>query len=228
MPALIPGPGQDVIPANDAAALAWLQNLGTEFTASAETITAPLAVTFAGLVTTFASALATASNPDTRTSVTVAAKGAAKATAAVMARDIVRQLVALFRSGVISSATLETYGVRIPDLVPTNIPAPITAPLLAVISAISGQQQLRASDSSTPDSRKKPFGATGLEIWRSSAATPPANGEGSEFIGTFSRQPMIVMSPAGLKGSPVHYFGRWVTARGLVGPWSLAASFVGT
>ena len=41
----------------------------------------------------------------------------------------------------------------------------------------------------------------------------------------YTKQPVIVKHGEDHAGSTATFFGRWVTARGLVGPWSLPAHF---
>lgn len=228
MPVLIPGPGSDVVPVTDQSAADWLRNLADQYALDQQGAVSPVVAAFETLVSDFESALILATEPSTRTAISVADKNTTKAAAVAVGRQIARHLVNEYRAGNITGGELETYGIRIPDVVPSAISAPVTFPLLGLVSASGGQQVLRASDSATPDSRAKPFGASALHLYRSSALTAPANGDGSEFVGQFSRQPMIVSSPASLAGERIHYFARWVSAKGDTGPWSAAASFYGT
>ena len=228
MPVIIPGPNSDVLPAIDLDYDIWGTNLGVWMIANPAIVTAPTPAAVAALAASYNAALMLATDPATRTTPSVADKNNERVLSAPSYRDVVRQLVAQYRSGVITGMQLNDAGVRVPDLIPTVIPAPGTVPLLSVISATSGSLQMRASDSATPDSRAKPYGYVGLEIVRIVTPTPPANGDGGVSVGLFTRQPMFVASPPANIGLMCHYFARWYNARGLFGGWSLVASFVGT
>ena len=49
------------------------------------------------------------------------------------------------------------------------------------------------------------------------AEPTPAN---AKYYGTFTRNPIGVALDPEDRGKVATYFGRWVTAKGLVGPWS--------
>ena len=73
---------------------------------------------------------------------------------------------------------------------PVNCPD--TSPFLNISSATPGTQTLRYSDSMTPDSAAKPFGATELQLFcvvADEAATDPNAGK---FVGKFTRNPINV------------------------------------
>jgi hypothetical protein len=83
-----------------------------------------------------------------------------------------------------------------------------------------GVHTLRFADANTPASRKKPFGAIGLQVFRNIGIAPVTDPNAAVFYGVASRQPFAVNFIAADNGKVCTYFGRWITLRGLVGPWS--------
>lgn len=114
---------------------------------------------------------------------------------------------------------------RTPRLVPA------TAPLLSIISAESGIHRFRFSDSDTPDTRAKPAGAVGLQLFTKVGVAPAVTPDGADFYAAFTSNgrtltalgPIVAYDPADA-GKVATLFGRWVGSRGDVGPWSLPVS----
>jgi hypothetical protein len=211
------------IPAKDADYADWLDNFATLIAA---------APTDYGLVAgdgtaidasrdAFLAAYALAVNPSTRTTPTVAAKDAARASSQALARSLAVQVQAWPS---ITPELLGDLGLTVRDLTPTPIPAPTTTPLLSVVGGTNLAQTVRYSDELTPAARKKPFGAIALQLYRHVGTTPPAGPEDASFYGSFTKNPVLSEFDSGDAGKTCTYFGRWQTRRGLVGPWSMATS----
>jgi hypothetical protein len=49
---------------------------------------------------------------------------------------------------------------------PRAVECPQTSPLISIVAQTPGMQSLRYADSTTPDSRAKPFGASELQLFR--------------------------------------------------------------
>lgn len=218
------------IPAQDSAYDNWAANFSAQITASPATY---------GLVAGDATAIATAFsnwhaayllagltappnptpvNPSTRTSVTIAAKDVQKAASAITFRSYAMIIGA--NAGVSSGAKIAA-GLTDRATGRTPIPAPGTAPILGFIGATPGVHTLKYSDTSTPTTKAKPFGAIQIELWNFVAIVPPVGGAlGCSFVGVFTKTPFSVNYLAGDIGKNAYYYGRWTTRRGIVGPWS--------
>src|SRR5438046_3013565 len=152
------------IPTRDAELGQWVGNFSTLISASPATygLVAGDAAAIAGYVNAFVAALTVVNNPATKTKATVAAKDGAKA--AML--DIVRPYAQQVRNNNgVSNADKTALGLTIVDRTPTPVPPPTSSPLLSVIGATPGEHTLRYSDANTPDSRRKPAGTIGLQLF---------------------------------------------------------------
>lgn len=216
------------IPNSDTDANAWLTNFSLRLVASPVdygvlpgTATLVVAATDA-----YRAALVLSTAPTTRTSVTVAAKDAAKASALAIVRPVA---VRISMSATIANALKESIGVTIRSASPTPIPAPVIAPVIQFLSATPLRQQLQVRQPGST-SKSKPFGAIGIEIARSVgtvSATDPAQ---LSIIGTYGKTPLTQEFSAAARGNIVTYAARYVTRsgpRGVAqkGPWSALVSF---
>lgn len=107
------------------------------------------------------------------------------------------------------------------------IAAPRYAPILAVDYATPGSHRLRWYDPARPNSKAKPFGVVHLEVRMliDGQATNMLElmerataGEGRMHLAT--RHVFDVPHEARDAGRTATYVARWVTERGLTGPWS--------
>lgn len=212
-------PATDFIPPKDADLSAWATNFSTVITASPATygLVAGQATTFATLKTAFVSALATATNPGTRTPAAIAAKDSARSAMVANARVLAR--IAQGTPG-ITPTQLSNAGLTVRNTVPTPIPAPTTKPVLGLERNLSQALVLRMRDESTPTSRAKPFGAVAAQVYASVGVAPPATPLDGTFKGPASRIPFQVDFDSADVGKTAYIYARWVTAKGLTGPWS--------
>ena len=154
----------------------------------------------------------------TRTASAIAQKDATKASAIGSARVYARMIRA--NAGVTNQDKID-LGLHVPDPTRTPIPTPTTAPLLMIVSAFSGVHQLRFADENSPASRRKAPGASALQLNMVVAAGPVVNPDGSQFVGLFTKQPILVEQDPVNANKTATYFARWVTRTGKFGPWSL-------
>ena len=172
----------------------------------------------------YRAALPLAKDPETSTLVTVARKDDARRSA----EQICRLYYSLIKpSAGISDADKIAIGVRPLNRGRSPITCPASSPLLKLLGQGCGFQVLRFSDSATPTSPSKPFGATELLHFvaitdeRGVGERDPAN---AKFYGKFSRNPVDVRFEAKDDGRVATHFARWASRRGEVGPWSLPVS----
>jgi hypothetical protein len=185
-------------------------------------VTASEAAAVLAAVSEFGDALALVQNPATKTEVTVANKDDAR----LSAEQIVRQFgIGIKYNAGISDGDKIAIGVRPVNNTRNPIPTPSSTPILGFIgSTADGAHTLRYSDTNTPDSRSKPFGAASMQLFVAIAATPVTDPEDAEFYAVFTRNPLSVGFDPADGGKYATYFARWCTARGEPGPWSAALS----
>jgi hypothetical protein len=210
----------DYIGRTDAQALQWMQTFSSGLQSDpAKYFVAPIqAAAIVAAVDLFAAGLADAVDPDQRTSVVIAAKDEARNNAEQLCRQFALQIK---MNGGISNPDKMAIGVRPvnPSRDPINCPA--TSPILSIIAATPGAQTLRFADSMTPETGKKPFGATELQLFVHVADTATEDPDAASFYGKFTKNPVgVAFSPTD-KGKEATYFARWGDRKGSVGPWSL-------
>lgn len=211
------------IPAKDGDFLAWVDNFDdlTSVNFAAYGLTGGEAASITTVRTNYDVAYADAVNPATRTPVTIAIKDTAKATALATVRPLAQKIR---NNPAVADATKVALGLTVPDTAPTPVPPPITFPLLDLLRATPGQHWIQYRDSETPTAKAKPFGATGMELWQSVGDAPAVTPVGANYLGTVTKSPLSVTLDPGDAGKVATYFGRWITRRGLVGPWSSPVS----
>lgn len=211
------------IPAKDVDFLAWLDNFDdlTSVNFATYGLSGGDAASITTVRTAYDTAYAAATNPATRTPVTIAAKDTAKATALAT----VRPLAQLIRNNpAVTDDDRVALGLTVPDTDPSPVPAPTTFPLLDLLAATPGQHQLQYRDSDTPTTKAKPDGAIAMELWQTIGVSPALSPVGSAFVGTITKAPFFISLDVGDVGKYATYFGRWATRRGLTGPWSSPVS----
>lgn len=212
------------IPTKDADFNNWLLNFSALLTASPTTygLTAPDATAVADVTTSWSTAYATATNPDTRTSPAVAAKDAARAAAESTVRTYAQQIS---KSDAVTPEDKLAIGVNIPNTTPVPIPAPTSFPQLSFRAATPLVHTLQYQDSDLGTGKQKPFGAVGIEVWRSVGTVPATDPAQASYYSTFTKSPLRVSFDAPQVGKTCTYFARWVTRSGpggvaQKGPWS--------
>ena len=221
MPVPVPGPHMDVLPNTDSN----LEAFGAQFVANFADVAyeAPVGTqaALATLQTAYAAALTVADNPATRTSVNIATKNTARATLSASLRIAIAYAVAAFASGTVTSAQLTNIGVRTPDPTRTPIPAPAYAPILAAVSARPGFQDFRITQVTAEgpvSTRKFPYGIQAVQLHK-------VNADASlTLLGSY-RAVNIAQSTASMAGGTSFAVkARYVTAKGLTGPFSETVS----
>lgn len=216
-------PSTPYIPVTDSGLLSWLTNFDglTSVNYAAYGLTAPEATSITTVTGAYVSAYALATDPTTRTPVTIAAKDTAKATALATVRPLAQKIR---NNSAVPDMDKVALGLTVPDTSPTPIPAPTTFPLLDLLRATPGQHWMQYRDSDTPTTKAKPFGALAMELYTKIGTAPAVDPAGATYLGQITKCPFAVdLDPADI-GKTATYFARWVTRRGLVGPWSSPVS----
>lgn len=214
----------DYIPARDADLRAWVVNFDTLITATPTDygLVAGDATAIHTVVDAFTDALDVITNPATRTTPAIADKDVKKAAMLIVVRQYAQQV----RNDVAVSDELKLgLGINIPDPSRTPVPVPVTQPLLNVIAATPGVLTVRFADALSPDSRSKPDGAAGLQLFTAVGTTATEDPETAQFSGVFTAQPIALPFDAADAGKIASLFARWMNAKGEVGPWSNGTTF---
>jgi len=157
-------------------------------------------------------------NPATFTAITVAAKNSAKFAGVAIWRTYAAQI--RLNPGVSNADKLD-IGLNLPNNSPSPIPAPSTFPILSIVASATGLMQLRYADNTTPALRKKPFGAMHMELWRGIDATLVLPIASCTLLALVQKQPFVATFTMPTDGGKrATFFARWVSRRGLPGPWS--------
>ena len=220
MPALAP-----YIPAKDAALATWAANFATLIAASPATygLQASDATTITAAQTTFAAAYALVTSPTTKSASTVAAKDTAKVSMLAVIRPYA-QTISL-NAGV-SSANKIALGVNPRTSTPVPITAPTTSPTLTVVTAPPLQHVIRFRDSTaSPSVKAKPYGVVQMQLFGMVSATAVTDPSTLPLVNVFTKSPSLVTWPSSAKGMTAYYAARWVTRKGLTGPWSAILSY---
>lgn len=179
------------------------------------------ATTIQDAVDDFVAAYDLANDPTTRTATTVANKDATR----VFMLQVIRPFAQQIRNNAGVSNELKVgLGLTIRDTVPTPVAAPVTQPLLSIIAATPLSHTIRFADAATPDKRSKPSGAKFLELLRFIGLTPPASYSDWPLADLATKNPVSSEFEAGDASKLCSYVARWVTGRGLKGPWSAVVS----
>lgn len=213
------------IPAKDSQYQVWLLNFSTLITASPGTygLLAADATTIAAAYTAWNTAYLAATNGTTRGPTTIQAKNVQRINSQATARPYSQQIA---NNAGVSSANKVALGINPRTNPPSPVPAPTTNPVLTISSAIAFGHIVRFRDSlASPSVKAKPAGAIGLQLFASTSATPITDPTLLEFNSVQTKSPFTITWGSGDVGKTAYYAARWVTRRGLVGPWSAIAPF---
>lgn len=225
------------IPPRDVDLVNWADNFSALITAAPATYgLAPAdASIIAAAVSAYDSAYADATNPGTRTPVTIAAKNTAKLAMLPILRTYASQI--RLNPGVANMDKVD-LGLNLPNNSPAPIPAPSTIPVITIINATPLRHTMKFRDEvASPTSRAKAPLTIGMELWRVIDTVGKTDPDLASFYGTMVKVPFVSEFDAGDVGKVATYFGRWVNRAGavginrsLTGPWSAAVSMtiVGT
>lgn len=217
------------LPVKDSDFAAWLLNFSTLLTASPATygLAAPDAVAVAAQNTAFQAAYTAATDPSTRTAVTIAAKDAARASAEAVVRPFAVQISL---NPAVDNADKVAIGVTVKSSTKTPIPAPVAVPSIELIKAQPLTQQLQIRQVGST-SKAKPDGCISIEVARSVGTVAATDPEQLSIVGQYGKTPLIQTFDAADRGKICTYAVRYRTRSGpggvsQAGPWSALASFV--
>lgn len=204
----------------------WFLNFASLITATPTTygVTAGDAASIQASYDDFAAKYAISTSPTTRSPTTVQDTVTARNTSVQIIRAYGRLILA--NAGV-ADADKVALGLHLRDPVNTPIPAPLTMPVLSLLGAQPGQLTAAYKDSAAaPTVKAKPFGAAAMQLFVAFGTVAPVTPGATPFAKLVTRSPFPIDTGAGTPGQTAFCYARWVTAKGLVGPWSPLATMV--
>jgi hypothetical protein len=212
------------VPPKDADFALWADNFATLITANPSTygLDAIAAAAIQAENDAFQAAFTLATNPGTRTPVTVAAKDSARITCQALMRVYASQI--RINPGVLNSDKID-LGLNLPNPIPSPIPVPTSFPVLSLVQAAPLTHQFKYQDSVLAVGKAKAPGALQMELRAFigvAAGTDPETFVTKQWA---TKSPFLVVWDAGDAGKLATYACRWVTRRGLAGPWSALSTF---
>jgi hypothetical protein len=134
--------------------------------------------------------------------------------------DAIREFVKQFQA---NPATTDDQraglGIPIPDTTRTRTPVPTTRPI-GWVETEPLRNIINFRDKETPDSKAKPKGYRGCQIWYFKGAQPPTDLAQYLFLATDTQTPYVHVFDIEDVGKTIHYRLRWVNTRDEPGPWS--------
>jgi hypothetical protein len=215
--------GTSWLPLNDAGLLAFVQPFSTKIAATptAFGLTAADATTLTGLVTGYQTALATATDPSTRTPVSVTAKEVAKASLVAETRSLAKRVQA---NPAVTPEQKTDLGLPIHKTTNTPIPAPVTKPVLTVAAISAGRSvTIKLADESSTNKRAKPYGVDGAEVYSyvpADGEAPPTDLERWRFEGIATRSTFDILYNGEDVNKTSYICAAWFNPRGESGPAS--------
>ncbi len=209
----------DFIPATDLGLTTWSANFesGIDTEYATYGLTSGQATAYTALDTAYQAAYTAATDPGTRTPVTIAAKDTARTALVANARFLAAIVNAYPGTTNMGRATL---GLNPRGDTPTPVPTPTTKPLPVVLRYNPLQHVLQIRDVTTPTSRAKPFGSVGAQVFVKVGTPAPADISECVLKGIYTKPFLPVDFDSADAGKLAHYITRWITRRGLTGPSS--------
>jgi hypothetical protein len=213
----------DYIPRSDADFSAWIQTFRNGINS------APTTFGFLPADVTTLQNLATDFD-DARSSNDVAQ---AQAAAANAEKDAKRSLVEDFIRGrvariqtlpAVTDAQRNLLGITVRSSTRTAVVAPTTKPVATVDTNQRLQHTINFVDELTPNTRAKPDGVRGCEIWVKVDGPAPTDPSELKYLATDTRTPYQAEYDGNQGGKLAHYMLRWISTRGETGPWSQTLS----
>jgi len=184
-------------------------------------LTAPEIAAYTTLSTNFSDLLETANTPSTRTSVVVEQKNEAKRLLIAASVNVARTITAV---QTVSNAQLLSLQLN-ERVVPTPRPVPATPPVIEVVSVAGRKAMVRVHDGSS-ESRRKPFGAIGANIYSFVGDEAPTDPRAYHYEGMATRATTEIVFPNTVaSGATIWLSAQWVSARGQLSVGSTPISF---
>jgi hypothetical protein len=171
----------------------------------------------------FAAAYNLATDPTTRTKVTVEDKDTKLAVLVARMRSYGKRINA---NPAVTNAQKTALGLTLKST-PTPIPPPSTMPVVSVVSSFQRSVRMRLTDELTPNKGAKPAGVSEAEIFTHVGATAPVSADDWKYQGQATRSEFDITFPDIVaSGTKVWIRARWCNERGQSGPVSAPAGTI--
>jgi len=180
-------------------------------------------------IRTFIDAAREVSNPGKRSRSLVSRKNEARAEAVALCRELAMRLKF---DPQLSDDEKRALGLSVDSAPPeeATLPGGVIAgslghPTLAVQSSPNGGHVIRYSDAAK-ESKAKPKGVSHLLLFAAIGEKPRMRRTHARLLGAYTKRPFEIMWPmsCGIEGLYATYYGRWLTTRGEMSPWSPGVS----
>ena len=136
-------------------------------------------------------------------------------------RALVRRLQGL---PTLTDAQRAEMGITLRDVPRAATGVPATRPIASVDTSQRLRHTINFTDETTPNSRARPEGTMGCEIWVKVGDPAPTDPGQLRFLATDTRTPYVAEYGGEDAGKVAHYMLRWVNTKGEQGPWSQTVS----
>lgn len=217
-------PAPSYIPSTDAGFVAFLANLAALTTANPATygLTAPNAAAITAESNAFAAAYTAATDPATKTKVTVAAKDAARNHAEEVVRPLCQQVA---KDPAVLDPDKVALGLNPPNPTRPPIPAPTAAPIVTILSASNLVLLCSTKANDGSSGKAKPTGVIGIQHRIGVGTVPAIDPAACNRIEQTTKTPFTFQFEAAERGKQATIFARYYTRGGpggaaQYGPWS--------
>lgn len=220
MPALAP-----YIPVRDVDLDTWSANFSTLITAAPATygLVAGDASAIAAAVLAWHTAYLLMTSPTTKTKAAVQDKNTQRTLMLATVRPYAQNIA--LNAGVDPTDKV-AIGVNPRTSVPVPITAPTTYPAITIVQALSLSHVIAYRDQlSSPTVKSKPYGVLGVQIYATASATVITDPTTLTYRQTTPKSPLLQSWDSGDVGKQAYYTARYVTRKGLFGPWSPIVHF---
>jgi len=161
--------------------------------------------------TTWNTAYADAKNKKQRDTGEVQAKEDAKTDYTTVLRDFTNEYLA--NNHLVSDSDRQHLNITVPTDTHTPVPVPTSTPVITIDFSVRSKHTLNFVDDATPQSKAKPFGVHGGEVY-----SKVGDATVFVFLGTCTSTPFVVNYTDADAGKIASYRMRWVNTRGEQGP----------
>ena len=210
----------DFVPRSDAEFNLWQIALITQVQANltAWGITAADVTALVLIQTAWNIAFAKASNKQNRTPADVQGKDDARTAYETALRKFVAQWLA--NNAKVPNSERQRMGLTVKTNIRTANPAPETCPMAVIDFSSRLRHTIAFADETTPNTRAKPDGVHGCEVWMKLGGEAPQAPAECTYLATDTASPYVATFDGADVGKTVWYMLRWVNTRGEQGPWS--------
>jgi len=138
---------------------------------------------------------------------------------------VIRENAGLFQANKnVTNDQKAALGITIRKETKTLSPIPETRPMAKIDNRNRLEQIVQFFDETTPNSKAKPKGVRGCDLWLKIGGAPPTGPSEVTYVATDTNSPYTYRFLETDAGKTAHWMCRWVNTRGEYGPWSETVS----